>query len=112
MPNKTEVLAALNAHASEIEALIERVKTLGLSGFDLKSQGESGLEIRRILNRLTEMCCDVEMRVIDVHRAYGDQPAMTELERKVFRASRADDVSDLTYDAHERMMEYIYGEAA
>ncbi|NNV20569.1 hypothetical protein EHE22_09045 [Ochrobactrum pseudogrignonense] len=112
MSGKPELLAILKAASADIEALIGIVGSISLTGFNLKDQGESGLEVRRILYRFVEKTCDAEMRLIDLHREFADKPGMTDLERSQYRANRADDLGDMTQDAYERINDYVHGRAA
>lgn len=112
MSDRAELLAIFKNHAAEVEALIGRIASISLSCNDLLAQGESGLEIRRLLFLFVDKCCDTEMRLIDFNRGYGDMPGMSKLERSQHRSNRGDDVRDATQDAYEKINDYVHGRAA
>lgn len=112
MSAKTEFRATLTSAKAEIDDLLAILETVSLTSFSNRDQGESGLEIRRLLFRFVEKMCDAEMRIIDLHRGFGDYPVMSALERSQYRANRADDLLDMTSDAFERINDYVHGRAA
>lgn len=112
MSDRAELLAIFKNHAAEIEALIGRIASIPLSCNGNVAQGESGLEIRRLLYAFVDNCCDTEMRLIDFNRGYADMQGMSDLERSQHRANRADDLGDMTYDAYEKLNDYVHGRAA
>lgn len=112
MSTKAEIEAILKNDIAQLEALVGQLGSISLTGFTLRDQGESGLEVRRLLGKYVEQRCDTEMRLIDLYRGFGDQPAMSALERSQYRANRADDLLDMTSDAFERINDYVHGRAA
>ena len=112
MSGRDELLAIFKSHSANIEALEGVAGSVSLSCFDLIAQGDSGLEIRRLLGRLVEVNCSEEMKLIDFMRGFGSQPPMSEVERRDYRLKRVDDLLDLTHDAYEQIEEYAQGRAA
>lgn len=112
MSDRAELLAIFKNHAAEIEALIGRIASISLSCNDLLAQGESGLEVRRLLGRFLEKNCDDEIRLIDFLRGFGSEPPMSENERRDYRLKRSEDVLDLIDAAIETINDYVHGRAA
>ena len=110
MSTKAEIEAILKNDIAQLEALVGQLGSISLTCFTLKDQGDSGLEVRRLLGKYVEQA--TEMRLIDLYRGFGDQPAMSPLERSQYRANRADDLLDMTSDAFERINDYVHGRAA
>lgn len=112
MSTKAEIEAILKNDIAQLEALVGQLGSISLTCFTLKDQGDSGLEVRRLLGKYVEQRCDTEMRLIDLYRGFGDQPGMSKLERHQYSANRADDLLDMTSDAFERINDYVHGRAA
>lgn len=112
MSDRAELLAIFKNDIALLEALSGRIVSIPLSCNGNLAQGESGLEIRRLLGKYVEQRCDTELRIIDFLRGYGDMPGMSDLERSQYRANRADDLLDATQDAYEKINDYVHGRAA
>lgn len=112
MSGREDLLAIFKGHLASIVALEGVAESVSLSCFDLIAQGDSGLEIRRLLGRLVEVNCSEEMKLIDFMRGFGSQPPMSEVERRDYRLKRVDDLLDLTHDAYEQIEKYAQGKAA
>ncbi|MFK4823177.1 hypothetical protein ACI0FM_00015 [Paenochrobactrum sp. BZR 588] len=112
MSDRDHLLAILKGHTASSEALEGIAKSVSLSCFDLIAQGESGLEIRRLLGRFVENNCNAEMQLIDFLRGFGDQPPMSATERRDYRLKRVEDMLDVTDAAYEKLNDYANGRAA
>lgn len=112
MSDRAELLAIFKNDLAKLEALAGRIASIPLSCNGNKAQGESGLEIRRLLGTYVEDRCDTELLIIDFLRGYGDMQGMSDLERSQHRANRADDLLDATQYAYEKLNDYVHGRAA
>lgn len=112
MSDRDHLLAILKGHTASSEALEGIAKSVSLSCNDLIAQGESGLEVRRLLGRFVENNCNAEMLLIDFLRGFGSQPPMTEKERRDYRLKRFEDMLDVTDAAYKKIEKYANGRAA
>ena len=112
MSDRAELLAIFKNHTAAVEAIEGIAGTVSLTCFTLKDQGESGLEVRRLLGRFLEKNCDDEIRLIDFLRGFGSEPPMSDKERRDYRLKRSEDVMDLIDAAIETINDYVHGRAA